>query len=422
MAATTVVVEYAMPSLGADMDEGSVVEWRVGVGDRVARGDVVARVETEKSDIDIEIWLDGVVSEVLVTERRVVPVGTPLLLIETVDDGSTVGPGPAPTGERGSGPAAVEPAGSTLRRPDSGDAHMGALAPAGTVLASPLARSVAAERGIDLATVAGSGPNGAVVSADILNDVASTDVPTDVASTDVPTDVASPGLPTDAPSRDDRMRRAIAARMSRSNTDIPHYFLDQAVDVTALLAELAARNESLEPADRLIPAAAFLRATALAAARHRELNGHWVDDAFRRADAVDVGVAVSIRGGGLMTPVIAGADGIDLASTMSQLRTMTAGVRTGVLRSGATDVRSSITVTMLGDRGADLVHGLISPPEVALVGFGRIVERPWVVDGAVSVRSIVHASLSADHRATDGATGSRFLASIARLLEHPEEL
>jgi pyruvate dehydrogenase E2 component (dihydrolipoamide acetyltransferase) len=208
--------------------------------------------------------------------------------------------------------------------------------------------------------------------------------------------------------------------MDRSNREIPHYRLDRTVDVEALLAHLARINEGRPVADRIVPAAAFVLAVAHAAARHREFNGTWVDGGFRPGDAVNVSVAVSLRTGGLVTPTIADADERTLDEMMRLLRDATTAARSGTLRSEWMRDDSTITVTNLGERGADLVHGLISPPEVALVGFGRILERPWVVDGSVVPRSVVVVTLAADHRATDGAVGSRFLSTLARFLEEPE--
>jgi pyruvate dehydrogenase E2 component (dihydrolipoamide acetyltransferase) len=266
------------------------------------------------------------------------------------------------------------------------------------VRSSPRARRLAAERGIDLAEVVGTGPDGAVIAAD-LDTVAAAQAPTPA----------------------DRMRSMIATRMERSNREIPHYHLALDVDLTELDRWLAERNEALPITERVLPAAAFVRAVALAAAAHPELNGHWIEDRFVPAADVNVAMAVSLRRGGLMTPKVERADERSVAEIMAELRAHVTAARTGSLKaswmSGAT-----ITVTNLGDHGADLVHGVISPPEVALVGIGRPTERPWVVDGSVAVRRIVTVTLAADHRATDGASGSRFLRTMADLLEHPEEL
>ena len=394
--ATTTTFDYVMPSLGADMDHGTVIEWNVSVGDEVRRGDVVARVETEKSDIDIEIWHGGTVREILVDPGRLVPVGTPLLVIET-GEGS-----------------AVDATSAARPLPGSPDV----TPPRARVAASPWARRLADEHAVDLSELSGSGPDGAIISTDVL---AASRRRATAERTPAETAPTPEAVPTAPASRAERMRAMIAERMTRANAEIPHYFLQRDVDVTALLDHLGDRNAELALSDRILPAAAFVRAVALAAARYPEFNGHWRDGRFHHADAVNVAVAVSLRGGGLVTPQVQDADELDLSATMARLRELTTAARSGVVRSEAVHASASITVTNLGDRGADLVHGVISPPEAALVGFGRILERPWVVDGEVLARHVVTVTLAADHRATDGAAGSRFLAHIAQQLEHPEE-
>jgi pyruvate dehydrogenase E2 component (dihydrolipoamide acetyltransferase) len=381
------VFDYAMPSLGADMDEGRVVEWRVAPGDTVHRGDLIATVETEKSDIDIEIWRDGVIEEFLVDVGQLVDVGTPIARLRSGDRTAPVAGAPEPTAPRIPSDARAQ------------------------VPASPLARRLAAERGIDLGALHGSGPGGAVIEVDVLSAAASPPQPEQP-----PPRAATP--PRRSP---DTMRTLIADRMATSNREIPHYHLSRDLDVGPLESWLAERNADRPIAERILPAACFIRAVALAAARHRDLNGFWVDDQFEPADAVNVATAISLRRGGLVTPQIECADERSLLEVMAALAELVTAARTGRLRAswmtGAT-----ITVTHLGDTGADLVHGVISPPQVALVGFGRSRLRPWVIDGEIVVRPVVTATLAADHRATDGAIGSRFLATLAALIDQPEDL
>ena len=404
--------DYAMPSLGADMDEGRVIEWRVAPGDTVHRGDLIAVVETEKSDIDIEIWHDGIVEEFLVDVGQLVDVGTPIARLRAVgtradteratarpDAFAAPAPLPAPT---------PTPTPTPIPTPTPGD----------RVPASPLARRLAAEQGIDLRAVSGSGPRGAVIEADVV--AASATAPgADSFAGPTP---AAPSAADRAPRRSpDTMRSLIAERMATANREIPHYHLSRDLDVGALEMWLAERNERRPIAERILPAACFIRAVALAAARHRELNGFWIGDHFEPAESVNVAMAISLRRGGLVTPHIERADERTLDEVMAALGEMVTAARAGNLRAswmtGAT-----ITITHLGDSGADLVHGLISPPQVALVGFGRSRERAWVVDGAVVVRPIVTTTLAADHRATDGAVGSRFVATLAQHIDHPEDL
>ncbi len=392
--------DYVLPSLGADMDEGRVVEWRVGVGDTVHRGDLMAVVETEKSDIDIEIWHDGVVEEFLVPVGELIDVGTPIVRLRHLDADRTA------TSE-------------TTREPPSQPPPAPAPVPAAPptapathdhrVLASPFARRLAEERGLDLSTIEGTGPQGAVVEADIRRTAGA-------AVTKVPAS-ATP----DRQRTPDSMRALIAERMSRANREIPHYHLARDIDVGPLDAWLAERNANRPITERVLPAACLIRAVALAAAKHPEFNGAWVDDHAEPAGSINVAMAISLRRGGLVTPHVEAADRRTLDEVMERLAELVAAARSGTLRASWM-TGSTITITHLGDTGADLVHGVISPPQLALVGFGRSRRRPWVVDDLVTIRPIVTATLAADHRATDGADGSRFLATIAHHLEHPEEL
>ncbi|MDX2381551.1 MAG: dihydrolipoamide acetyltransferase family protein [Acidimicrobiia bacterium] len=401
--------DFDLPSLGADMESGRVTEWLVGVGDSVARGQVVARVETEKSDLDIEIWRDGVVEELLVPIGRELDVGTPVIRLRGRE-------------LEGAPPAAS--ADDPVQTPDPTDAvdvpptapPISAPAETGNgrdrPRASPLARRLAAEGHIDLAAVRGSGPSGAIVAADI-DPIAHRQLD------DHPVPAGDATI--DRVDRSTQMRRKIADRMSRANREIPHYFLQRDIDVTPLHEWLTERNARANVADRILPAAAYVSAVARAAARHPEMNGFWLDDHFEPSPSANVAMAISLRSGGLVTPQVAEADQRSIDDIMATIREMVAAARTGSLRASWMS-GGSITVTSLGDTGADLVYGLISPPQVALVGFGRTSQRPWVVDDRIEPRPLVTATLSADHRATDGTTGSRFLAEIADTLSQPERL
>ncbi|HXZ70666.1 MAG TPA: 2-oxo acid dehydrogenase subunit E2, partial [Streptosporangiaceae bacterium] len=221
--------------------------------------------------------------------------------------------------------------------------------------------------------------------------------------------------------RAESMRQAIARLMARSKREIPHYYVSNTVDMGAALGWLRERNRSLAVSQRLVPAALLLHATALAARQVPELNGYWTEDHFVPGTAVHLGVAISLRGGGLITPAIHHADGLDPGELMARLRDLVNRARAGRLRnSELTD--ATITVTNLGDQGVESVTGVIYPPQVALVGFGKIAERPWAVGGLLGVRPVVVTTLAADHRATDGYTGGRFLTIIADLLQRPEGL
>jgi pyruvate dehydrogenase E2 component (dihydrolipoamide acetyltransferase) len=217
------------------------------------------------------------------------------------------------------------------------------------------------------------------------------------------------------------MRGAIGAAMARAKREIPHYYLSTAIDMSAALAWLRAENERRPVAERLLPVALLVKAVALALREVPELNGHWVDGAFRPGSGIHVGCAVALRGGGLVAPALHDADRQELGRLTRQIVDLVARVRAGSLRSSEfTD--PTITVTSLGERGVDAAFGVIYPPQVALVGFGRIAERAVVVGSGVAARPVVTATLSADHRASDGHRGGLFLMAVGEQLQHPEAL
>lgn len=425
--------EFTMPSLGADMEEGVLSAWYVQEGDPVERGQIIAAVDTDKAVIDVEVFHSGVVQRLLVEPGASVPVGTPLAVIVDASDAAAPPEPVAVTGAArvhhashvlsplvrhladrlhvdtttiaGTGP------GGRVTRADVEQA--GAAAPrtrekGSRLRASPRARRLAEQRGVDLTQITGSGPGGAIQERDIL------------AAPSPSADVTATGEEQKA-DRSTTMRRAIARAMERSNREIPHFHLTQLVDLAALRAHLDAVNASRPPAERLLPAAALLRATALAARGVPELNGFWVDDELRPAENVNVAVAVNLRGGGLIAPVLHDADTMELDELMGRMRDLVERARRGSLR-GSEMQGATLTVTNLGDRGVDVVHGVIYPPQVALVGAGRIVERPVVVDGDVVARPSVILTLAADHRAVDGQKGSRLLARIDAHLQEPHRL
>ncbi|MFJ8817533.1 dihydrolipoamide acetyltransferase family protein [Amycolatopsis thermoflava] len=493
-----------MPSLGADMDSGTVLEWLVHPGDDVRRGDVVAVVDTDKAAVDVECFDTGRIGEILVPTGRRVAVGTPLATILAAGEAevpaprpgpatvpppyepaaapppepATVPPPPQPVAAAAASPlpapepagaspppaaAAVPPEPAPVPQPEPAAAPppaapppvpATALPPAAAVppppaagsrpKAPPPARSFAARSGVNLAEVRGTGRGGTITHADVQRAIDARHAPsrrrvTPYArrlATELHVDLAAvPGDPvrardvraaagTAAPARkrdETAARRAIGDLMARSKRDIPHYYVSATIDMHAALSWLTERNRAAAVADRIVPAALLLKATAVAAGSVPRVNGHFTDGAFHPAEQVNLGVAVSLRGGGLLTPVIADAAQLTLPALMRTLRDLTTRARTGRLRSSELGT-ATITVTNLGDLGVDSVLGVIFPPQVALVGFGAIADRPWAVDGMLGVRPLVTATLSADHRAGDGADGARLLNTIATLLNRPETL
>jgi pyruvate dehydrogenase E2 component (dihydrolipoamide acetyltransferase) len=505
--------EFRMPSLGADMDVGTIIEWFIEPGDAVKRGQIVAVVDTAKAAIEIEAFEDGVLQEILVGPGVQVPVGTPLAMIGRTGVRAEAAPAEAAPAEaaalvvdsvgstaridyhrpastvpvtppmhpratppvrhlahqlgvdldtiRGSGPdghithedvlraaepdvAAGEPQGTggpagqpPAAAPQEPPAR--APAPTGRLRVTPRARRLAAERGIDLSDVEGSGGGGAVLAGDVDRAVASAASGPAAAARTAQAEPGAPEAPATAgppaagtgparaaggPGTTDKkaaMRTAIATLMSRSNTDIPHYYVTQTMDLGAALAWLRTHNADLPARQRVLPAALFLRATVIAALAVPDLNGHWIDGGLRPAERVDLGVAVATRGGGLVTPAIPDAGDLRIDEVMARLADLVSRARRGNLKQ-AEMAGASITVSSLGETGPDALYGVIFPPQVALVGIGGIVERPWAVDGMLAVRPTATIALAADHRASDGRTASAFLAAFAHALEHPEEL
>jgi len=390
-----------MPSLGADMEAGTLVEWRVRVGDTVRRGDIVAAVDTDKATIEVEVWQDGVVEELLVAPGTKVPVGALLARL-----GPPPGAPPQPAEMRPAVPPRPEPIPIEVAPPAPVPAEPTPRpSPAPRVRATPLARRVAHELHVDLAVVQGEGPGGAITRADVERAAGR----------------AVAGATAAAPDRLGGMRRAIATAMARSKREIPHYYLGTRIDLSRALAWLAAENAPRPVAARMLPAALLLRAVALAAREVPEMNGFFENGELHLASAVNLGVGIALRQGGLVAPALLDGDRKSADQIMRELADLVRRARTGVLRSSEMG-SATLTVTNLGDLGVESVYGVIHPPQVALVGFGRIREQPWAIDGLLGVRPVAVATLAADHRASDGHRGARFLAAIDRLLQEPEKL
>jgi len=288
---------------------------------------------------------------------------------------------------------------------------------------------VAAELGLEIEGIPGTGPGGAIIEADVRRAThreASVVAPSPLGWSGEGEAPRQPGPAvasgtTGADTRQVAMRRAIGALMARSKREIPHYYLSTDIDMSHCVAWLERVNTERAVTSRLVMPALFIKATALAVATVPEMNGFMSGDRFEPSAEVHVGVAVSLRTGGVIAPAIHHADQLSVDALMVALRDLVNRARSGVLRSSEMS-DPTITVTNLGDLGVDSVFGVIYPPQVALVGFGRVAERPWAVDGMVGVRSCATATLSADHRVSDGHRGGRFLSTIDRLLQHPEEL
>ena len=405
------MIEFRLPSLGSDMDEGLLIEWRVEPGDAVKKGQVVAVVDTAKAAIDVECWHEGVVHALLAEPGTTLPIGAPLVLLRAAGEsaeevarqwaalvsqrkGTLETPVLVAEASTGSAKPFDAPPGAPCLEPIEGSGRTEGE----RAKVSPAARRFAREHGLDLTTIAG---HGGVIS---LDDVQA-------------------ALPATQPvSRAGAMRRVIAAAMSRSKREIPHYYLAEEISFERASAWLAERNAGRPPAQRLLPAALLLKAVAMALHRYPEFNGFWQNDAFVAGRGIHLGIAISLRDGGLVAPALHDADQQDIATLTRALLDLVKRTRAGALRSSEL-ADATITVTNLGEQSVGSVFGVIYPPQVALVGFGCVGLKPWAFDdGSVRAVPVITATLSADHRAGDGHRGALLLAEMREQLQTPQAL
>jgi pyruvate dehydrogenase E2 component (dihydrolipoamide acetyltransferase) len=392
------VAEFLMPSLGADMEAGTLVQWLVEPGDTVHRGDVVASVETAKGIIDIEIFADGVIESLAVEPGTEIPVGGVLARYSAVgatgaEPARSVPTEPTPSATAGPRPAAA-------KRTPPPPPPLAASAPGTRTLASPAARRRAAELGIGIETVA-TRSGGAVTLQDVER--------------------AAATRPRSAPAAPTDMRAVIAQSMSRSKREIPHYYLATTIDMRRALDWVADYNASHPVTERLLNGVLLIKAVARALERFPDLNGFWRDGGFHAANEINVGTATRLRQGGLVAPALLAANSQPLPKLMRQFQDVVQRARSGGLR-GSELANATVTVSSLGEGGVETVFPIIHPPQVAIIGFGAITVRPWCTDGAVVAAPLVTATLAADHRASDGHRGSSFLGAIAAWLQRPEDL
>lgn len=297
------------------------------------------------------------------------------------------------------------------------------------VRSSPRARRLAAQVGVDLQEVAGTGPDGAITESDVRRAAGAATGKRVEAMASEPPEQAKPA--TDAAPRRGRkeiggdkattLRQAIGSLMSRSKKEIPHYYLATTLDLATAMAWMQSQNQQRPVSSRLVPSALLLKATALAAKETPEMNGFFTRGTFHPSTNVHLGVAVALRHGGLVAPALHDAQTLTLDELMEQLRGLVSRARAGRLQR-AEMADPTITVTNLGDLGVESVYGVIYPPQVSMVGFGKVLEQPWAHNGMLGIRHTVTATLSADHRVSDGLRGGRFLSRIDELLQRPEEL
>jgi pyruvate dehydrogenase E2 component (dihydrolipoamide acetyltransferase) len=387
------MTEFVMPSLGADMEDGTLVEQLIRPGDPVHRGDIIAAVETQKGAIEIEVFEDGFLDKWLIPLGTKVAVGTPIAVIRASDTPDLPQPAdPTPPPAPPEAPQPVDP--PIPEMPELPDTPPPELPPqTDRQRVSPAARRRAAQTGFD---VAGLGSGKTISLADIPGDT-----------------------PKSAPMSD--MRQAIAAAMARSKREIPHYYLSDTIDLTHAEDFIAAHNADLPPDGRLALGVLYIRAVAKAAQKYTDFNGYFEDGTFTPSDAVHLGMAINLRSGGLVAPALHDATDGELDALMTRLKDLVARVRQGRFRARELS-DPTITLTSLGDRGVAGITGVIFPPQVAIVGIGTPSLQPVVIDGQVQPRRTAQITLAADHRVSDGHNGAKFLRAIIKHLQNPETL
>ena len=414
--ATTVHMEALSPT----MEEGQVVKWLKAEGDAITAGDILAEIETDKATMELVARGDGLLRRILLGEGGTAPVGDVIAVIAGADEDVSGfegdgGPPAGPTAEQATEEPEEAPAAPKAKAPEVPAEKREAN---GRIKASPVARRLAEEAGLDLTSVTGSGPGGRIVKHD---------VETALAGGPAPAPASAPGPATAVPKESvadyedvplTQMRKAIARRLVESIGPVPHFFLTVDVDMTRAQEARKRINAMLEAEGRKTSVNdLIIRATAAALKRHPECNAHWMGDSVRRFNRVHIGVAVAIDDG-LITPIVRDAHLKGVAEIGTEVRELAGRAREKKLLpeeyTGAT-----FTISNLGMLGIHEFTAVINPPEAGILAVGGVEDTPVVVDGEVQIRPRMRITMSCDHRVIDGALGARFLATLRGMLEEP---
>jgi pyruvate dehydrogenase E2 component (dihydrolipoamide acetyltransferase) len=454
-----------LPKLSPTMEEGVLVRWTKKEGDKVAPGDLIAEVETDKANMDFNIEDDGVLLKLLVNEGDTVKLGAPVAIIGKAGEdvsalvaeaASQSGGGAAPKAEAtqppqqakpakgpetsASAPAAKKPTPAEAKPAPKGDKpHVAQKAP-GKLLASPLAKTLAIELGIDLRNVEGTGPGGRIVERDVKAaaeggtsgnghaQVREADEEAEAPAAKGDTAIAvrharqivpdGEGDYTDVPASN--MRKRIAARLTEAKRDVPHFYLMRTFDAAPMLAFRARLNDLLGDKGKVSVNDLIVKAVALALRREPDCNASWEDDAIRKYHRVHVGIAVAIEDG-LVTPVVRDADQKGIGSIAAEVRDLADRAKHKKLK-GPEISGSTFTVSNLGMYNIERFTAILNPPEAGILAIGTVVDAPVVKDGQVVVGKRMTVTMSCDHRVIDGALGAKWLAAFVDLIEHPESL
>ena len=401
--------QILMPALSPTMTEGTLARWLKGEGDAVEPGDIVAEVETDKATMEIEAVDEGVLGRILVAEgTEGVEINTPIAVL---------------VGEGESAADIAEPAAPAAAPAPGGNGAPPAPKPGERIFASPLARRMAAQAGLELAGLSGSGPRGRIVKRDIEAALAKAPAAPAPEPAAAPSPLA-PRAPEAPPAPESGtvavpntgMRKTIARRLAESKQTIPHFYLTVDCDIDALLKTRKELNERSD-AYRLSVNDFVVKAAALALRKTPEANASWTDAATLRYERVDVAVAVAVEGG-LVTPVVRDADNKGLAEISAEMADFAARARDGKLK--PEEYRGGgFSVSNLGMYGIREFAAVINPPQAGILAVGAGEKRPAVKDGALAIATMMSCTLSGDHRVIDGAIGARFLAAFKGLVEDP---
>jgi pyruvate dehydrogenase E2 component (dihydrolipoamide acetyltransferase) len=414
-----------MPDLGSGMEEGTLLGWTKQIGDAVSAGDVIAEIDADKATVEVPATASGVITQFLFEPGAVLKVGQPIAYIEP--SGAAAASAPTPTAAPAAAPAAAATPVSAAAPAVEEDGNL-----PGGVRATPIARRIAAERGIDLRAVTGTGPGGRITKDDVENFVpaAAPPVPA-VAAAPVP--AAAPELPPpvfgEIPSGPDveiietsKMRSRIARRMVESKQQIPHFYVTTEVDVEALLALRKQINAALDEESKVTVNDLIVKATALALRQFPNLNTHYYGDKLVRHKRIHIGIAVALPSGGLINVVAKDADRASISTIARQNREMIARARENKVKPD--DITgSTFTVSNLGAYEVEHFVAIINPPEAGILAVGTAAPTPVVKpDGTLGIGQRMKLTVSVDHRVSDGAEGAQFLQAVKRLIENPMQL
>jgi len=420
--------EVVMPRLSDTMEEGELAKWLKNVGDPVKKGESLAEIETDKATMDLEAFEDGVLEQQLVTEGTIVPIGQPVAVIG--DGSGAKASTPAAPAAAPAAPASAPVVAAPIAAPVSAEAAVApdAASPAGKLRTSPLARKVARDHGIDLASVVGTGPQGRIVRADVEAAIASGGAAAPVAATaSAPAASASqPAAPQAAPvpfsAEDEEVAvskiRLVAARRLTESQAVPHFFLTSVVDVERLLAFRKEVNDGLESRGVKVSVNDLLvRAAALALRLHPDANSSWAGDKLLRHGHVNVGIAVATPAG-LLVPVVADADRKSLSEIATETVALAGKAREGKLKLDEM-TGGTFSISNLGMFGIDQFTAVINPPEAAILAVGAASPVPVLRDGVLVEVPKLKITLTVDHRVMDGAVAAAFLRELVGILEQP---